>query len=355
MNKRTIKFLWGRAAGRCSMPECRKQLCPYPIPGVTLGEMCHIIARNPDGPRGTAQAESSDIDDYQNLILLCSEHHKIIDSLPEQWTVARLKQVKLQHEQWVEEQLHLGALQDDLRTAYKRVARYLERSQTLSALLWADIGNARFLNSLQESDDGVWFNLNARTPFREGFLDLIDSQFGNSSSPPFSFDWLNALVVFPDSYDKCRSEYIGLPSIKPEVPMLLQGFRVTKQENTQKLKVRTIQEVPFLPLTSGYIWGRDATTHLPNDIRDEPCEDFWGAYYWIRPQGIRTVILGIGVLDPLECTHGTAIWYAPNEARPFMGVRPAREATPEFMQQMDQAVIARYKEILDEFSSQQKR
>jgi hypothetical protein len=317
--------------------------------------MCHIIARNYDGPRGTAQVNSRDLDDYQNLILLCPEHHKIIDLLPQQWTVERLKQVKVKHEEWVEEQLRIGALQDDLKIAYKRVARFLERSQTLGALLWADIGNARFLHSLQQSNDVVWLNLNARTSFREGFLDFLDNQFGSSSSPPFSFSWLNSLVVFPDSYDLCRSEYIGLPSIKPEVPILLQDFRVAKRQSNRQLEVGTIQELPSLPLRSGFIWGRDARTHLPNDIRDQPSEDLWGAYYWVRPQGIRAVILGIGVLDPLECTHGTAIWYAPNDARPFIGVRPARELTPELTQQMDQAVIARYKEILDEFRSHQER
>jgi hypothetical protein len=42
---------------------------------------------------------------YPNLILLCSEHHTIIDQDPQTWPIEKLYQTKADHELWVETQL----------------------------------------------------------------------------------------------------------------------------------------------------------------------------------------------------------------------------------------------------------
>lgn len=44
-----------------------------------IGEMAHVIARSPDGPRGKS---SGGDDNYANLILLCPTHHREIDKAP---------------------------------------------------------------------------------------------------------------------------------------------------------------------------------------------------------------------------------------------------------------------------------
>jgi hypothetical protein len=52
---------------------------------------------------------------YGNLILLCNLHHKIIDDNEKLWTVERLKQLKHEHEEWVDQSLGLDRikLRDD--------------------------------------------------------------------------------------------------------------------------------------------------------------------------------------------------------------------------------------------------
>ena len=45
------------------------------------------------------------LDTYDNLILLCKADHKLIDDHPQLYTIDRLRQVKREHEQWVDSRL----------------------------------------------------------------------------------------------------------------------------------------------------------------------------------------------------------------------------------------------------------
>ena len=99
-----IQVLWGRAAGRCSCPNCREKLIhsldrgnPY-----HLGEMAHIIAQGKSGPRANG---SPPVHTYDNLILLCPTHHSQVDKAPEQFPVQLLRDWKEKHENWVDSAL----------------------------------------------------------------------------------------------------------------------------------------------------------------------------------------------------------------------------------------------------------
>lgn len=100
-------ILWVKAAGRCSMPECRKKLIlkgssHVPSEHVVIGENCHIVANSTDGPRGKSILTEAERDRYPNLILLCRNHHKVIDKDPLAWPIEKLHQIKADHELWVE-------------------------------------------------------------------------------------------------------------------------------------------------------------------------------------------------------------------------------------------------------------
>ena len=103
---KTRKILWGKSGNRCAMPNCRKEL----VVNVSeidnhsiVGEECHIIAQSPDGPRGDKNYDMSKVDDYDNLVLMCGNHHKIIDdkSNLDIYTVKELQKIKKEHEIWV--------------------------------------------------------------------------------------------------------------------------------------------------------------------------------------------------------------------------------------------------------------
>lgn len=108
INQKDIKLLWGLAACRCAFPDCRalltqthdinKNYC-------SIGEQAHIIAREKNGPRGDSLLSDLERDSYENLILLCPNHHTIIDKEPTKFTVDKLKTIKKNHELWVQNSL----------------------------------------------------------------------------------------------------------------------------------------------------------------------------------------------------------------------------------------------------------
>jgi hypothetical protein len=101
---RTLKLLWGRAAGRCAMPECRLEVFADAIdydPIVVFGDIAHVAAAGDEGPRANTELDTTQRNDYDNLILLCKNCHSKIDGQPGYNTVERLKDIKQAHESWV--------------------------------------------------------------------------------------------------------------------------------------------------------------------------------------------------------------------------------------------------------------
>ncbi|RMX07959.1 HNH endonuclease [Corticibacter populi] len=94
----TVKLLWGRAAGTCSNPICRTDLTVLLEDGrgFNVGEMAHVIASSPNGPRGVGTGGS---DEYENLVLLCPTCHRTVDKAPAgTYPVSMLHQWKQDHE-----------------------------------------------------------------------------------------------------------------------------------------------------------------------------------------------------------------------------------------------------------------
>jgi len=118
ISERDIKLLWGRAAERCSFPECGlrltqdKNLASDSFP---LGEQAHIIGEAETAPRGESNLTDAERNSYFNLILLCPNHHTIVDKDPEDYTIEKLHLFKDQHEYWI--QHTLSEAKDSSKTA----------------------------------------------------------------------------------------------------------------------------------------------------------------------------------------------------------------------------------------------
>jgi len=87
-----IKKLYGLAAGRCSI--CKINVFDNEV---HIGEMAHIIAKSTSGARGNEKLASNS-NSYENLILLCANHHTEVDQNPGHYTVERLHNIKSEHE-----------------------------------------------------------------------------------------------------------------------------------------------------------------------------------------------------------------------------------------------------------------
>lgn len=106
--QRYIKILWGRAASKCAFPDCKMQLTQdsqSPLKSFSIGEQAHIVAKESNGPRGNSILTLDERDSYANLILLCPNHHRIIDKNPQDYPVEKLHSLKTDHELWVEQNL----------------------------------------------------------------------------------------------------------------------------------------------------------------------------------------------------------------------------------------------------------
>jgi hypothetical protein len=67
-----------------------------------VSQEAHIVAEEEDGPRGKSLLAKAERNSYANVILLCLEHHKIVDDDPDTFTVDVLLEMKATHEVWFE-------------------------------------------------------------------------------------------------------------------------------------------------------------------------------------------------------------------------------------------------------------
>jgi len=101
ISDKTRKTLWARSGNRCAM--CRTELVAEKNEfdrNLNIGDECHIISEKDKGPRHIPNYDKN-YDDYENLILLCKNHHKTIDELWETYTEELLRTFKKNHENWI--------------------------------------------------------------------------------------------------------------------------------------------------------------------------------------------------------------------------------------------------------------
>lgn len=139
--QKDLKILWGKAAGRCSMPDCRKQLVAdaseaVPSKAILLGENCHIVGESENGPRGNSNLSEKDRNRYPNLILLCANHHTVIDQDPGGWSIEKLHQIKADHEVWVETQLTIAESNSQESEYYTNLVNVLTEHLMLGHWGW---------------------------------------------------------------------------------------------------------------------------------------------------------------------------------------------------------------------------
>jgi len=97
-------FLWAKSAGRCNL--CNKNIYEdyHTFSEVNVGDHAHIIGSSSNGPRGDKLLSEKLAVDPCNLILLCREHHKLVDTseFVEKYPAEKLLQIKRDHEDRVE-------------------------------------------------------------------------------------------------------------------------------------------------------------------------------------------------------------------------------------------------------------
>lgn len=161
------KLLWGRSGNRCA--SCKVELTQASTardPDSIIGDECHIVSSKSRGPRYDGSlAADFDHDSYDNLILLCKVHHKLVDDQPDTFDAEVLRELKTKHEQWVKARLssvRAGTPEESGSRPQSQSERFLNR-----------------LNSGQEILDVVGgayqFGLTYDDPETQGEMELIST------------------------------------------------------------------------------------------------------------------------------------------------------------------------------------
>lgn len=138
----TIAKLWAKAAGRCEYEGCNKLLYKDDLTSEELkrGMVAHIIAASPDGPRGDKILSALLVDDIENVMLMCHDHHRLIDheQLAEH-PVERLQGMKKKHEDRIRMVTEIDASKVSIPVVYganigKEVASIPRRELALAML-----------------------------------------------------------------------------------------------------------------------------------------------------------------------------------------------------------------------------
>lgn len=91
---RDLKLLWGISDGFCSFAGCNRPLFASGDPIVITGKIGHIISISPNGPRADSSKSEAYLNSFDNLLLLCGEHHDIVDGQESTYTVETLQRWK---------------------------------------------------------------------------------------------------------------------------------------------------------------------------------------------------------------------------------------------------------------------
>ncbi|MFC6633335.1 SAVED domain-containing protein [Microbulbifer taiwanensis] len=78
----TAAMVWHDAGGRCMYRGCGLDLgvTPLTTKPARVAYLAHIVASDPDGPRGNENSHTLS-DDSENIMLMCDGHHRLIDRI----------------------------------------------------------------------------------------------------------------------------------------------------------------------------------------------------------------------------------------------------------------------------------
>lgn len=222
--------LWAVSGGRCEM--CNRILFQDLVYGHdgNFGEMAHIHAVSDGGPRhkyGMTEDEKNNID---NLMLLCAEHHHMIDTYPEDFGEGLLLKKKKAHEDRIRQVTGIPSEQSCRTVTY-----------------FSNIDNQAEFSSDRMLREAVL--LSGRVPMQEPTIDLSEDSVTKYVPTKAIFEqkaqdletqfriWFNEVIKSKDS--------VGIFALAPQPLLFKLGTLINDQYNT----------VAFQCHRSGHKWA----------------------------------------------------------------------------------------------------
>ena len=96
ITEKTIKRLYALSGNQCAFPDCNISLLSSGSE-INFSNICHIEAAEPGGQRYNLTSNDNYRRSYENLMLLCANHHLETNDV-EKYTVPILQEMKKNHE-----------------------------------------------------------------------------------------------------------------------------------------------------------------------------------------------------------------------------------------------------------------
>jgi len=137
LSNRDRKILWAKAGNQCSYRYkgniCTQKLVEAPNGMDTVvGFECHIVGRSKDSTRFLKNYPEDKVDTYENRILLCGSHHKLIDDKNNEqiYTIQVVRKMKKEHEYLISNRQTIAdnLVNNQLRNFFQRLYERFEDS-----------------------------------------------------------------------------------------------------------------------------------------------------------------------------------------------------------------------------------
>lgn len=177
-NKATIlkkdeRLLHTKSGNRCAM--CRTTLVDTGNPSAAcIGENAHIYGEKPGAARYDPTKDAAFVNSEQNLIFLCCNCHKKIDTDVSSYPADELFTLKAQHEQWITQKLEEESISYSF-AELEVLAKYLVSStvsvQTTPSFSLLKIDEKIKKNSLQDVQKYITMGLSSNLTI-ENYLNM---------------------------------------------------------------------------------------------------------------------------------------------------------------------------------------
>ena len=138
----TICMLCANAAGRCEFEGCNEYVFQdnLTLRKFNKSNVAHIVASSSEGPRGDNKRSYELSDKLSNLMLMCPEHHKLIDDSVNDYPEDKLIEMKMKHEERVRELCSLMCAEPSERVKFfvpikNCSSTHIDDTQTAEAML----------------------------------------------------------------------------------------------------------------------------------------------------------------------------------------------------------------------------
>ncbi|WP_145860819.1 tetratricopeptide repeat protein [Pedobacter suwonensis] len=123
-SKETLKFLFSLCGNECAFPGCQHPV--YSVKNKLIAQVCHIESAAEGGERFNPDSSNEERRGFNNLLVLCYEHHIETDDVAE-YPTDRMRQIKSEHENRCRNRFKPSPSQIDeafeieLRNAFERI------------------------------------------------------------------------------------------------------------------------------------------------------------------------------------------------------------------------------------------